>query len=217
VFGTDYTIGPPHYRTEVGAHENSESAYGTFDQGGNVQEFNETAAPSAGRALFRFTAPESPGWARAKAAFWLGATRGEEALERLHEMAREDSSDEVRDQAVFAISISDVPGSEAILIDLPRNDSRPDTRSKALFWLSQEAGERIPDTLRDAVENDPSVEVKEQAVFALSQLPPERGIPLLIDIARSEKRHPDVRRAAMFWLGQSGDPRALEFFEEVLK
>jgi hypothetical protein len=26
----------------VGAHENSTSAYGTFDQGGNVQEFNET-------------------------------------------------------------------------------------------------------------------------------------------------------------------------------
>jgi hypothetical protein len=38
----NYTIGAPYYRTEVGAHENSESAYGTFDQGGNVQEFNET-------------------------------------------------------------------------------------------------------------------------------------------------------------------------------
>jgi formylglycine-generating enzyme required for sulfatase activity len=38
----DFTIGPPYYRTEVGAHENSASAYGTFDQGGNVQEFNET-------------------------------------------------------------------------------------------------------------------------------------------------------------------------------
>jgi hypothetical protein len=38
----DFTIGSPYYRTEVGAHENTESAYGTFDQGGNVQEFNET-------------------------------------------------------------------------------------------------------------------------------------------------------------------------------
>jgi hypothetical protein len=40
--GNDLTIGPPYYRTEAGAHENSESPYGTFDQGGNVQEFNET-------------------------------------------------------------------------------------------------------------------------------------------------------------------------------
>jgi hypothetical protein len=54
-------------------------------------------------------------------------------------------------------------------------------------------------------------------VFALSQLPRDRGVPLLIDVARSAHRHPAVRRAAMFWLGQSGDPRAIEFFEEVLK
>ena len=37
-----HTIGSPHYRTEVGAHENSESPYGTFDQGGNVFEWHET-------------------------------------------------------------------------------------------------------------------------------------------------------------------------------
>jgi formylglycine-generating enzyme required for sulfatase activity len=36
------TIGAPYFRTEVGAHENSESPYGTFDQGGNVMEFTET-------------------------------------------------------------------------------------------------------------------------------------------------------------------------------
>ena len=37
-----YTIGSPYYRTEFGAHENSESPYGTFDQAGNVFEWNET-------------------------------------------------------------------------------------------------------------------------------------------------------------------------------
>jgi formylglycine-generating enzyme required for sulfatase activity len=39
--GRDYTIGNPYYRTEVGDHENSGSPYGTFDQGGNVWEWNE--------------------------------------------------------------------------------------------------------------------------------------------------------------------------------
>ncbi len=37
-----HTIGSPYYRTEVGAHENSESPYGTLDQGGNVWEWNES-------------------------------------------------------------------------------------------------------------------------------------------------------------------------------
>ncbi|MCJ7544225.1 MAG: SUMF1/EgtB/PvdO family nonheme iron enzyme [Phycisphaerae bacterium] len=36
-----YTIGSPYYRTEAGAHENSDSPYGTFDQGGNDWEYNE--------------------------------------------------------------------------------------------------------------------------------------------------------------------------------
>ena len=41
-----YTEGPPHYRTEVGAHANSMSPYGTFDQGGNVREWTETTVGS---------------------------------------------------------------------------------------------------------------------------------------------------------------------------
>jgi formylglycine-generating enzyme len=40
----EYTIGSPYYRTVYGAHENSKSAYLTFDQGGNVWEWNDTVA-----------------------------------------------------------------------------------------------------------------------------------------------------------------------------
>lgn len=41
-----FTIGPPYNRTEVGAHENSQSPYGTFDQAGNVMEFTERVPES---------------------------------------------------------------------------------------------------------------------------------------------------------------------------
>jgi formylglycine-generating enzyme len=37
----NYTIGSPYYLTEVGAFANSFGPYGTFDQGGNVWEWNE--------------------------------------------------------------------------------------------------------------------------------------------------------------------------------
>ncbi|MBN1345075.1 MAG: SUMF1/EgtB/PvdO family nonheme iron enzyme [Phycisphaerae bacterium] len=40
-YDSGYTIGGQYYRTEVGAHENSASPYDTFDQGGNVWEWNE--------------------------------------------------------------------------------------------------------------------------------------------------------------------------------
>ncbi len=45
--GESYAIGSPYYRTEVGAYDAkpSDSPYGTFDQGGNVSEWNESAWP----------------------------------------------------------------------------------------------------------------------------------------------------------------------------
>ena len=53
-------------------------------------------------------------------------------------------------------------------------------------------------------------------MFALSQMPKEESVPRLIEVARTN-RNPEVRKQAMFWLGQSDDPRALKFFEEILK
>ena len=44
-YGTN-GIGSPYYRTEVGEWENSDSPYGTYDQGGNVWEWNEAVIGS---------------------------------------------------------------------------------------------------------------------------------------------------------------------------
>ena len=46
-----HTIGSPYYRTKIGAHENSDSPYGTFDQGGNVWEWNEEILNGSYRGL----------------------------------------------------------------------------------------------------------------------------------------------------------------------
>jgi formylglycine-generating enzyme required for sulfatase activity len=46
-----YTIGSPYWVTIGGAFENSASPYGTFDQTGNVAEWNETAATASSRGV----------------------------------------------------------------------------------------------------------------------------------------------------------------------
>ena len=102
-------------------------------------------------------------------------------------------------------------------MDAARNNASPQIRGKALFWLAQKAANKqTEDVLKRAVAEDPERSVKEQAVFALKQLPESQGVPLLIEIA---KTHPDpaVRKKAMFWLGQSKDSRALDYFAQVLK
>jgi HEAT repeat protein len=49
----------------------------------------------------------------------------------------------------------------------------------------------------------------------MSQLPHEDGVPALIRVARGNKS-PAVRKSALFWLGQTNDPRAIALFEEIL-
>lgn len=49
-FDRFYTIGSPYYRTKVGAFANSVSAYGTYDQTGNVWEWVETPISIINRA-----------------------------------------------------------------------------------------------------------------------------------------------------------------------
>jgi HEAT repeat protein len=53
-------------------------------------------------------------------------------------------------------------------------------------------------------------------VFALSQRRNEEAVPALIQVARNN-RDPSVRRTALFWLGQTIDPRAVALFEEILR
>ena len=85
-----------------------------------------------------------------------------------------------------------------------------------MFWLGQAAGDAATRGLTDLVDDTSvAVEVKESAVFALSQRPRDEGVPALIRIARTH-RNPELRRKAIFWLGQSEDPRALALFEELL-
>ena len=50
----DYTIGSPYWRTEAGEFEDSHSPYGTFDQAGNVFEWNEAVYVSPGPGACRW-------------------------------------------------------------------------------------------------------------------------------------------------------------------
>jgi len=151
---------------------------------------------------------------REQAIFWLGAARGEEAWPILVSLVNDSPDKGIRDRAVFAAYVAKQSGTVDLLIDAARHDDSTQVRRSALMWLAQLAGDRAVAAIQDALD-DPDTAVKRHAVFALSQLPADRGVPLLIGIAR-ENPNPEVRKQALFWLGQTGDDRALAFIEELL-
>lgn len=146
---------------------------------------------------------------------WLTGVSEDASLSLLQEIISMSTSNHEQNGAVFAISQHDGARALDTLIKLARQDASPHVREQALFWLAQRAGERAAATITDAIVNDPDGEVKKKAVFALSQLPKDEGVPKLIEVARTQ-RNPEVRKQAFFWLGQSHDPRAFAYIQQVL-
>jgi hypothetical protein len=146
----------------------------------------------------------------------LGTVSAREAGDYLFALARRSTS-RAGGEAMFAVTLADsiTPWPEMLRIARDENVRR-DTRKQAVFWLGQAAGDVATEGLSELAEDDDEDrEVRESAVFALSQLGDDEGVPALIRIARSNK-DPKIRRTALFWLGQSEDPRALDLFEELL-
>ena len=96
------------------------------------------------------------------------------------------------------------------------------TRRDAMFWVSRFAAAKVTGHGEDIAaaddddDRDDGNDTRDAAVFALSQLRGKQGIEPLLTIARTHK-DPQVRQKAIFWLGQSGDPRAAQLFREILK
>ncbi len=171
----------------------------------------------ADQALDDLTAATQPVEVRKRAAFWLGNSRGAHGVAVLKRMLASDPNSDVRDRVVFALSQSKDPAGLPLVIEAARTDKDPHIRGQAIFWLAQRASAQVAKgAIQNALANDPDTSVRERAVFALSQLPNNEGVPALIELAKTH-RDPAVRKKAMFWLGQSKDPRALDFFAQVLK
>ena len=122
------------------------------------------------------------------------------------------------DEAIFPAMIADsVPDVWKELVALARTPNvRTDVRKSAVFWVGQAAADAATKDLKALVGDEAlESEVRESAVFALSQRPTDQAVPALMEVARTN-RDPKLRRSAIFWLGQTDDPRALAYFEEVL-
>ncbi|HYH82543.1 MAG TPA: HEAT repeat domain-containing protein [Longimicrobium sp.] len=148
----------------------------------------------------------------------LGMVGARAASEYLLALAERATAGRVGEEAIVPATLADSVTTWPALLRMARNDALPEqTRRSSVFWLSQQAGDRITRELSAFVsDGDENRELRKHAVFALSQRPRDEAVPELVRIARTH-RDPEIRKSAMFWLGQSGDPRAVALFEQILR
>jgi hypothetical protein len=148
--------------------------------------------------------------------FWFDSVSEPDSVALLKNLASDAAARDRSNQALTALAAHRHRSAGTALLDLARNSPDNRTRQRALLWMARRADVDAASAISQAIEQDPDADVKKQAVFALSQLPPDQGVPLLVNLARTTK-NPIVRRQAVIFLGQSKDPRALSFLEEIVR
>jgi TolA-binding protein len=150
---------------------------------------------------------------REKAIFWLGQRSGTANTEFLRGLYSRLTDEDLKEKVLF--SLSQQSGNDQWLMNVAANSKEDiELRKKALFWAGQSG---VP--MSELVGfynrmNEP--EMKEQMIFVFSQRENDKAaMDKLFDIARNEK-DPDLRKKAIFWLGQSRDPRVQQFLMDLI-
>ena len=156
--------------------------------------------------------------ARKDAIFWMSQATGDkdsivDALVQLSSSKVEDS-----DSINFALSQIQAEKAMNALATISRDRNRSDaTRQNALFWLAQS---RVPNRislLEDIFKNSTdSPQIRNHVLFALGSTRDPRAAALLGNIASNDP-DTEVRRQAIFWLGNMKIPQAGRTLENLLR
>lgn len=145
--------------------------------------------------------------------FWMGQSSGNAQF--LKDFYAKTSSTTLKEKVLFALAQNAEEENGRWLLDVALDANSPvELRKNALFWAAQSKAVPFAELARlyDRAE-DP--EIKEQLIFAYSQSTDPAAVEKLMSIARTEPNR-DLRGKAIFWLGQSHDPRVAQFLLEVI-
>ena len=152
---------------------------------------------------------------REKAIFWIGQGDDPDRLDFLRTLYGQLKGEALREKILFSVSqIEGRPSSQWLLGIAGDVNENIELRKKALFWVGQ--SDYPLSELSTLYDRMPSREMKEQLIFVYSQRDEKAAVDRLMQIARVETDR-ELRRKAIFWLGQMDDPRIPEFLASLLE
>jgi HEAT repeat protein len=147
--------------------------------------------------------------------FWLGQQHSEANRTFLRQYFGRATSESMKKKIVFSLAQSGDSADATWLLGIARDPKQGmDLRKNALFWAGQT---HAVDVARIAGLYDglQSPELKDRLIFVLSQRQEAVAVDKLMDIAKNDPDH-ELRKKAIFWLGQSHDPRAAKFLMDII-
>ncbi|HKG48258.1 MAG TPA: HEAT repeat domain-containing protein [Pyrinomonadaceae bacterium] len=180
-----------------------------------LRSLAETKNPRAQARLLDVARTETNPELRKTAIRVLGE-RGEAAVDDLLKIFDSEQAPDVKRSVLQSLSEIKSTRVEDKLFEVAKGNEATEVRRQAIRLLGERVSKRSFDFLSQTAQStDGNAEVQVQAVRAISERRAEESVPILIKIARA---HPNqlVRKQAIRSLGESGDPRAIDFFKEVL-
>jgi len=172
--------------------------------------------PRAAQILRDFAARENENSdLREKAIFWLGQRHSTENTEFLRNLYSRLTNEDLKEKILFSLSQQKGAGNDQWLMNIAVNPKEDiELRKKALFWAGQ-SGVAISE-LSKLYDRIADTEMRDAVIFSLSQRQRDPGaMDKLFDIAKNEK-DAELRKKAIFWLGQSRDPRVQQFLMDLI-
>jgi len=158
---------------------------------------------------------DAPVEMREKAIFWLGQRRSPENAQFLKDLYAKMDNDDLKDKIIFSLSQMGGADNYRWLMDIAMNQKEDiEIRKKALFWAGQGHNVDVADLVKlyDSM-NDR--EMKDQLIFVYSQRREDAALDKLFQIGKNDPDR-ELRKKAIFWIGQSRSPRAAQYLQELI-
>jgi HEAT repeat protein len=183
-----------------------------------MQQHNER-----GHAAVRRIAEDdkAPSALREKAVFWLGQQRSTENATFLRTLFAKvaavgsgSRNEDLQQKILFSLSQMRGEGNDQWLMEVAADSKYSvDTRKQAIFGAGQ--ANVATAELAALYPKLTNSELKGQLIWVLSDRRDPAAVDRLIDIAKHDK-DPEMRKKAIFWLGQSRDPRVKQFLIDII-
>jgi HEAT repeat protein len=181
-----------------------------------VFALSQHGSPKAQQALRAYAErAEVPDALKEKAIFWIGQNESPENAGFLRSLYGRLKSEELKRKVLFSLSQMGGEENGRWLLGIARDTAQGiEMRKQALFWAGQGGVSLAELTKLYGTVGDR--QMREQLIFVYSQRDEPEALDKLIEIAKRDP-DPELRKRALFWLGQSGESRAIQALQDIIE